>query len=139
MKKITIVIIIALWNLNSFCQNTTIQKLIESFGEQRVQYLTNHYPDSLEFYKFVLENGFQIISQKYIKTEKLTHASTISLPTNCLKNNIPQPELINIFSLPVSFSHNQNNYYYIQGTDYILSLRSKEYLQNKFNAKPIQK
>lgn len=139
MKKITIVMIFALWNLNSFCQNNTIQKLIESFGEQRVQYLTNHYPDSLEFYKFVLENGFQIIPQKYIKTEKLTHASTISLPINCLKNNIPQPELINIFALPISFLEKQNNYYYIQGTDYILSLRSKEYLQKKFNAKPIQK
>lgn len=139
MKKITIVMIITLWNLTSFCQNNTIQKLIESFSEQRVQYLTNHYPDSLEFYKFVLENGFNITPKKYIKSEKLEHASTISLPTNCIKNNIPQPELINIFSLPVSFLPNQNNYYYIQGTDYILSLRSKEYLQKKFNAKPIQK
>lgn len=139
MKKITIVMIIALWNLNSFCQNNTIQKLIESFGEQRVQYLTNHYPDSLEFYKFVLENGFHITPKQYIKTEKLANASIVTLPGHCLKNNIPQPELINIFALPVSFLENQNNYYYIQGTDYILSLRSKEYLQKKFNTKPIQK
>lgn len=139
MKKITILFVIALWITSLFGQDQNTQKILESFGKQRFQYLTNHYPDSIEFYKFVLENGFQITQKQYITTEKLTHASTVSIPTNCLKNNIPQPELINIFSLPVSFLDNQNNYYYIQGTDYILTLRSKEYLQKKFNTKPIKK
>lgn len=119
-----------------FSQNKPIEKLKLAFGNERVKYLSVHFPDSLAYYEFVVENGFRISHKKYLKEEEYTQALPIDLPENILKNNIPQPQLINIFALPVSFHPTKNMYYRINKTDYFLILRSKDYLTKKFNSKP---
>ncbi len=119
-----------------FTQNESLTKIKQAFGNERVNYLSANYPDSLAYYEFVAQDGFRVSDKKYLKEEEYAQALPIDLPENTLKNDIPQTQLINIFTLPVLFHPTKNMYYSINGTDYILVIRSKDYLTKKFNSKP---
>ncbi len=120
----------------SLCQNKEALKLEQAFGKERLNYLKNNYPDSIAYYEFILQNGYRITEKKYAKPEEIASATPIQVPSSFLKNGIINFEDFNLFLLPVKFSEKNNNVYSIEGTEYLLMLRSKEYLQRKFNAKP---
>jgi len=117
-------------------QNDALAKLNQAFGNELVNYLKTHFPDSLNYYLFVAENGYQVSDKKYLKAEDLNKAIPITLPDNCFNNEIIKTDQINIWALPVSFHPTEKNVYLIEGTNYALIVRSKEYLSKKFQAKP---
>lgn len=137
MIRLRILFVLIFLFISTLCfnQNESLNKLKQAFGSERVNFLTTNYPDSIAYYNFVLQDGFRISEKKYLKEEEIAKALPLDLPENTLKNNIPQPLLINIFTLPVQFHPTQNMYYRINGTDYVLVIRSKDYLTKKFNAK----
>jgi len=117
-------------------QSDALAKLNQAFGNERVNQLKSNHPDSLNYYLFVVENGYQVTEKKYLNAEELNKAIPITLPDDCFKNDIIQPQQINIFKLPISFHPTEKNIYLIEGTNYALIIRSKEYLNKKFQAKP---
>ncbi|HOU98229.1 MAG TPA: hypothetical protein PLP65_05220 [Bacteroidales bacterium] len=134
-RYLLIFILIGIFS-KTYAQNQDLKKLQQAFGNERFNYLQSHHPDSLEYYKFVCENGFRITDKKYAKPEEISKASLISLPESCFKSGKIDISSINIFLLPVEFLPNENHSYSIEGTDYLLILHSKDYLQRKFSSKP---
>lgn len=121
---------------NSNAQNQTLLKVQQAFGSERVNRLQSQNPDSLNYYQFICENGFRVTEKKYAKPEELSKASLIELPQSCFKDGKIDVPSINILMLPVEFLPNENHSYTIEGTDYLLILHSKDYLQRKFSSKP---
>lgn len=136
MRKVVIIILI-LSGFYSYCQVlNNDKKLIEAFGQERYSYLVKNYPDSLQYYDFILTDGFDIMLKKYADVERLSTATPITIPSNWIVNGIPQKSSINIFKLPVVFNPNYYQYYLIEGTEYVLRTKSLDYIHRKFQAKP---
>ncbi|MCX7954908.1 MAG: hypothetical protein N3A01_06930, partial [Bacteroidales bacterium] len=71
MKNFIIVFLIFPLLLNS---QTAELKAKQALGNEKyLEYLTK-YPDSIEYYKFFVENGFRISKKEYVSEEKLTNA-----------------------------------------------------------------
>jgi hypothetical protein len=116
-------------------QNKLSEKLEQAFGSERIKFLKANSPDSIEYYSFLLENGFRISEKKYLNQEQLPNATPIEVPKDFFLNGQINIDKFNIFLLPVNFRETENSYYSISGTDYIIILRSKEYLNKKFQSK----
>ena len=132
---------ILLWFLVTYnllySQNQSVEKIKQVFGNERFQQLVNHYPDSLKYYIFIIEDGFSIIHKNYVHNINTDTMLAISLPTDAIVNGIPQKSKINILTLPVTFLREQNNYYQISETEYILKLSSLSYIEKKSRMKSV--
>ncbi len=135
MKKIVILFILS--KLYSFSQiHNNDYKLIEALGVERYSYLMEKYPDSLEYYHFILTDGFDIMLKQHVDIEKLSGVTSITIPSDWLQNGIPQKSSIIVFKLPVKFASNHYQYYLIEGTEYVLKIKPLDYINRKFQAKP---
>lgn len=136
MKKNITIIFILIGQICSFSQTFNDEKLISAFGEKRYSYLKEQLPDSLTYYYFVLNDGFDIMLKKYVNVEQLSEATSLKLPSDWIENGIPQKSKINIFLLPVQFHHNSHQYYLIEETDYVLRTKPLNYINRKFQSRP---
>ncbi|MCX7955405.1 MAG: hypothetical protein N3A01_09500, partial [Bacteroidales bacterium] len=104
-------------------------------NEKYLEYLTK-YPDSIEYYKFFVENGFRISKKEYVSEEKLTNAQKISIPQEWIENNNNiNFEKFNILMLRLQQNENEEKYFLIKNTDLVLILKSKTDNEKKFKAK----
>jgi hypothetical protein len=125
-----------LLSLSVLAQNSKVDKVTDAFGKERMQYLQTNYPDSIGYYNFVAEDGFTVTLKQNVPEEILATALPINIPEACINNGVPIHTCINILKLPVKFHPTQKMCYLINGTDYALMIRSKDYLFKKYNAKP---
>ncbi len=121
----------------AYCQNQAQQKIIQAMGFEQFQQLSNNHPDSLKLLEFLVEDGFSITNKQYITVIDVQKLPSVSLPSDCFENGIPQKTKINILTLPVTFNRNQHNYYQISESDFILKLRPLSYIEKKSKSKPI--
>jgi len=136
MKNSKILFFFIILSLTVSAQNSKVDKVTDAFGKERVQYLQANYPDSIGYYNFVAETGFHVVLKQNVPEEILATAQPVNIPESCINNGVPILSCINIFKLPVIFHPTQKMYYLINGTDYALMIRSKDYLFKKYNAKP---
>ncbi|MCX7863235.1 MAG: hypothetical protein N2449_09615 [Bacteroidales bacterium] len=109
-------------------------KIIEVFGKEKYEQLATHYPDSIKYYTFLLNDGFDIMLKKYADVERLSTAKLLTLPIGTIENGIPQKAKINILLLPVEFHKEHYQYYRIENTDYVLRLKPLDYIEKKYKA-----
>lgn len=136
MKIIFLIVFTFSYVISLFSQEKSVQKLEHAFGKERIAFLHTNYPDSIEYYKFILENGYRISKKQVLSNEEIAKATPIELKKEYLLDDKINFDKFNIFLLPVYFHENENSYYSIIGTEYIIVLRSKNYLNKKFLAKP---
>ncbi|HBG71609.1 MAG: hypothetical protein A2W93_08200 [Bacteroidetes bacterium GWF2_43_63] len=109
-------------------------RLIDSFGEARVQTMTNQTPDSILYYNFFLNYSFEIWKaedvMKYIKPANA--GSVVLLEDNLAA--LSSREDFNILHTGLKWSKDQTQWFKIENANYYIKLHSLSYIERKFKA-----
>lgn len=116
LKKIFFIIFSISLLSSSFAQ-TKVEidsRLLESFPQEKLDYLKENAPKDLAFMNFMLDNAIDIIS-----------ANEIEIDINQLQSLVVEDlENINYYNLPISQKPNEISYYRVEASDLILSVNS---------------
>ncbi|HPB02867.1 MAG: hypothetical protein AB7V36_01445 [Bacteroidales bacterium] len=136
MNKIILLIACFLLVTPAIAQNSVQAdaRLIEAFGNSKVQTLSNQYPDSIRYYNFFLDNAFEIwknnVVAEYINPSE-TRSIILSKDNLAALNNL---KAFNILTTGLQWDKNETLWVKIENADFYIKLHSLSYIENKFKA-----
>lgn len=132
MKKIVLSLLFVMCSVFLFSQEFD-SRLEEHFGRNKLIDWQNNHPDSLGYYKFLIDNAFLIMDEKVALTNLgQNEVREIEIPNfdEAIKNH----KLINIFSLGIEILPDMNQYFKIKNEPYYLYVKSSNYVWEKYLA-----
>ena len=110
------------------------ERLINYFGADKVQTMTNQTPDSIRYYNFFVNNSFEIWkAEDVLKYIKPTNTGSIILSEYNLAalDNLYK---FNILQTGLKWSQEQIQWIKIENADFYIKLHSLNYIEKKFKA-----
>lgn len=132
MKYIILIILFAPFLLRG---QTAEEKLKQAWGYEKYSEYKNNFPDSIEYYKFIIENGYRISKLAYVSLENIAEVKEIMIPDDWIENGNIDFSKFNILKLGLPLNSDNDSYYTIKGTDYVLIIRSRNYLEKKYKTR----
>lgn len=136
MKKIIFPVLCLFLVFPALAQSTVQAdaRLIESFGADKVQTMSDQTPDSIEYYNFFMNCSFEIWKagdvNKYINP---IDVGTVILSEDNLAA-LDKLANFNILLTGLQWSKDKTQWYKVQNADYYIKLHSLSYIEKKFKA-----
>lgn len=124
MLRSYFVVLYILFVTAAFAQNKVEpdQRLLSIFPQEKLDFLQYNAPRELAFMNFMLENAIEVVQ---ISSVQISHQE---LPTI----KIEDIENLNFYVLKLNQLPDTNNYYIIEDTDLLLSVKSYHYVKELF-------